>query len=136
MPHPRPRILNGIARNCSHQFASSAEHFAYMAAVNNTRVIQIDLLAGSICQEEFRIARNLNLVTICQETLLRNLAPFKYLGIESAILVVDFTPVYYSSISIERAIFTTTLSDKRQRKWVGKYQSNFPLPLSGISLWA
>lgn len=62
-------MLNGIARNIAHKFSVSANYFAYMAYINNTPDVMIDLISGNIQPESFQVDRNLNLVKMCMTNL-------------------------------------------------------------------
>jgi uncharacterized lipoprotein YmbA len=63
------RQLHGIARNAAHAFATSVEHFAFLAWTHSVSLIQVNLLTGEIWPDSFRSIRNQNLVS----TIMRRL---------------------------------------------------------------
>lgn len=71
----RKKELNGIAASIAHKFASSAEHFAYLAAQHHCARVAIDLITGIIHPDLFNIDRNQHLVTLCAKNLRTLTAP-------------------------------------------------------------
>ncbi len=71
----RLKELNGIAASIAHKFASSAEHFAYLATLHECSEVEIDLRTQTITPALFDIERNRNLVQCCADNLWRLVQP-------------------------------------------------------------
>lgn len=63
--------LKGLAYNMAQKFAASANHFAFMALQGARDTVHIDLLLGTIVEEEYRKERNQALVNLCVDNLRR-----------------------------------------------------------------
>ncbi len=68
------KYIKSFASGLAHQFAHSAEHYAWLAYIWGVREVRIDLLELRIEPARFDIFRNRNLVERSRITLLQNVA--------------------------------------------------------------
>ncbi len=118
--------LKGFAHNLAHQFAFSAEHYAWLAYRYRLPAVTIDLLEARIEPVEFDIERNRILAGICRQTLIRSAGRLTPPGaVVSALLYARFGIDDYSKDgcreSIGRSVFTVILTDDRGKEWRGDY---------------
>lgn len=126
----RYRKLRGFAYSIAHQFAHSAEHFAYIAIRDDVPIVSIDLLAGTISPQSFEIYRNQNVVRRSQSTLKCVINYPLPVTLKRAILLAYFgvDKSYGESIQfLGEPRFEVTLTDEFDRHWVGTYKRSHQL---------
>lgn len=118
--------IKSFASGIAHMFASSAQHYGWLAYRHRLPVVTIDLLAICIRPAEFDIERNRNLAVMCRKTLLKNVQRLAPPGtVVAAILHVNFGIDDYVldglSATIGRSVVTVTLTDERGREWQAEH---------------
>lgn len=86
------RRLNGVAYSIAHKFAASAEFFIGLAVSHRVSRVEADLLTMSVRPAEFAIERNLNLLRLCKENLLKQMRRFPAAHLVRAQLVLELDP--------------------------------------------
>jgi hypothetical protein len=119
--------IKGFAGGIAHQFACSAQHYAWLAHQYHKQSVTIDLLNLQIEPAEFDIERNRNLAAMCRDNLLRNTEQLvSSAAVVSATLHADFGIGDYSveggATSIGRSVFTVHLVDDRGKEWIGVHE--------------
>lgn len=126
----RYRKLRGFAYSIAHQFAHSAEHFAYMAIRDGVPIVSVDLLAGTISPASFEIYRNQNVVRRAQNTLKRIINDPVPVILRRSVLLADFGVDKFHGESIQfigETRFEVILTDEFDRNWVGTYKRSHQL---------
>ncbi|WP_298031776.1 hypothetical protein [uncultured Desulfovibrio sp.] len=119
--------IKGFAGGIAHQFACSAQHYAWLAHKHHKQSVTIDLFKLRIEPSEFDIERNRNLAAMCRDNLLKNTAQLvPTAAVVSATMHADFGIGDYSAeggaASIGRSVFTVRLVDDRGKEWVGVHE--------------
>lgn len=114
--------IKSFASGIAHMFASSAQHYAWLAHKLGIPMVTIDLLELRIEPAEFNTDRNRILAEMCQRTLFRNVEKLTPPGsVVSAVLSAQFGIDDYSddngAASIGESIFSVILTDDRDKKW-------------------
>ena len=84
------RNLHSIARNIAHKCVCSAEYIAEQALINDIKIVRADLINLKFELELFNIERNINVLKLCKDNLLRNMEAYTPFYLFSAKLVVTF----------------------------------------------
>lgn len=118
--------IKSFAGGIAHMFASSAQHYGWLAYRHRLPAVTIDLMAMRISPAEFDIERNRNLAVMCQKTLFQNVQRLTPPGaVIAAILHVDFGIDDYvgdgGAATMGRFVVTVTLTDDRGREWQVEY---------------
>jgi hypothetical protein len=103
-------------------FASSAQHYAWLAHKLGISMVTIDLIELRIEPAEFNTDRNRVLAEMCQRTLLRNTQKLTPPGsVRSAVLSAQFDTNDYSegggAPSIGESVFSVILTDDQGKEW-------------------
>ncbi|MBG0790934.1 MAG: hypothetical protein H0S80_10595 [Desulfovibrionaceae bacterium] len=114
--------IKSFASGIAHMFASSAQHYAWLAHKLGIPMVTIDLIELRIEPFEFNIDRNRVLAEMCQRTLFRNIERLTPPGsVVSAALSAQFGIDDYSensgAASIGESIFSVILTDDQGKKW-------------------
>jgi len=114
--------IKSFASGLAHMFASSAQHYAWLAHKLGIPTVTIDLIELRIEPAEFNTDRNRVLAEMCQRTLLRNIEKLTPPGsVVSAVLSAQFGIEDYSednhTASIGESIFSVILTDDQGKKW-------------------
>jgi hypothetical protein len=125
---PRHRELKGFAYSIAHKFSCSAEHYAWLALHHREPAVTIDLCSLCISPAVFDIERNRTLAGYCRESLLWIAEKIKPVEIRSAVLSawfdIDNVKPDGRYAWLASARFTVTLTDERERVWVGELTKN------------
>jgi len=118
----RYRSLRGVAHNLAQKFATSCEHFAYLAMSHAVPTITVDLLSVSVSPAQLSSDRNLNLVETCSADLHRFIASVKANPIHAAHITATFwqDPVTLAVCGRIKAI----IQDDQQRLWTAVASNN------------
>jgi len=118
------RDLKGVACDIAHKFASSLQHYAWLARHHSVSVVTIDLFTQRILPEPFDIERNRILADMCGKNLddlLKRLKPPA--KVISAVLTAEFDIQDYiddgHSESVGKTTVTVVLTDERGKLWAG-----------------
>ena len=118
------RDLKGIACSIAHKFASSLQHYAWLARHHGATVITVDLFTPHILPEPFDIERNRILAVMCRKNLdhlLKRLKP--PIKVVSSVLTMEFDIQDHIddgySESVGLTTVTVVLTDERGKAWTG-----------------
>lgn len=110
------RNLHSIARNIGHKLSVSADYIAWLAFVNNIKIVYADIINLEFELELFNIERNINLLKLCKSNLLYNMEAYAPFYLCSANLTITY--------GNEKNCYEVKLVDNENRIWKGKYIDN------------
>lgn len=122
------RQLRSTANSLAQKVAGAAEHMAWMAWLNQVRIVSLDVLEAKYAPEVFNIRRNLILARYSRNFIEReneNLNPPA--RIEKAVLVIDFAVdnVWFDKVSrkprMGKTVFTAQIIDENGKVWRGEH---------------
>jgi hypothetical protein len=117
------RDLKSFASGTINMFASSAQHYAWLAHYHGIDHLEIDLFTLLIKPEQFDIERNRVLAGYCRNSLMRNIARLTApAAVTSARLIADFgindfKEGEHGNASIGKTVYSLVLTDDRGKNW-------------------
>lgn len=114
--------IKSFASGIAQMFATSAQHYAWLAHRHGTAEVTVNLLLLEIAPAEFDTERNRTLAGMCQRTLHRNMQRLAPPGaVVSATISATFGIDDYSkdgtTASVGKSLFIVILTDDRGKKW-------------------
>jgi hypothetical protein len=105
------KLARGVAHNVCSQFATSADHIAFIAAQASLERFDVDLLAARFEPDWLNEDRNVNLAMMCRDRLLYAMGKLPRFQLAKAMLHVVYYPANAAEGKPLSADYTVVLTD-------------------------